>query len=338
MKMKKGVIGVAAALAAILMVASGCSSSGGSTESGTDTTSTAVSATNQQSEGFEIKYPESLQEQFGESLKMEKTPERIIVMTAGPVMTLYEMGVDMVAIPNSSITEWPDDLKAERLPFGMNEIDMESIIALKPDLVILSSTNKEKYGNTLESQGIACYYVNAGPTVQYDEIKTEVQILGEAFNKKEETDAIMKKFTDLETDMAAFKEKSGGKSVGILFSYPPSYMQGSGGYLGDMLEKLGYVNISDKDGQATSNAQLSMEDLIVANPDLLFAVSPTTKTGDDLKTSYEQEFANNPQTWNQLSAVQNDKVVYLGSIYAKSSGINIIDDIRSLMNQLEQYN
>ena len=52
----------------------------------------------------------------------------------------------------------------------------------------------------------------------------------------------------------------------------------------------------------------------------------------------EQEFANNPQTWNQLSAVQNDKVVYLGSIYAKSSGINIIDDIRSLMNQLEQYN
>ena len=101
MKMKKGVIGVAAALAAILMVASGCSS--GSTESGTDTTSTAVSATNQQSEGFEIKYPESLQEQFGESLKMEKTPERIIVMTAGPVMTLYEMGVDMVAIPNSSI-------------------------------------------------------------------------------------------------------------------------------------------------------------------------------------------------------------------------------------------
>ena len=132
----------------------------------------------------------------------------------------------------------------------------------------------------------ASYYVNAGPTVQYDDIKTEVQILGEAFNKKEETDAIMKKFTDLETDMAAFKEKSGGKSVGILFSYPPSYMQGSGGYLGDMLEKLGYVNISDKDGQATSNAQLSMEDLIVANPDLLFAVSPTTKTGDDLKTSY----------------------------------------------------
>ena len=149
MKMNKSVIGVAAALAAILMVASGCSSSGGSTESGTGATSTAaVSTADQQSEGFEIKYPESLKEQFGESLKMEKTPERIIVMTAGPVMTLYEMGVDMVAIPNSSITEWPDDLEAERLPFGMNEIDMESIIALKPDLVILSSTNKEKYGNT----------------------------------------------------------------------------------------------------------------------------------------------------------------------------------------------
>ena len=62
MKMKKGVVGVAAALAAILMVASGCSSSGGSTESGTGATSTAaVSNADQQSEGFEIKYPESLQ-------------------------------------------------------------------------------------------------------------------------------------------------------------------------------------------------------------------------------------------------------------------------------------
>lgn len=335
--MKKGVIGIAAALAAILMVASGCSSSGTPTES--DTASTAnVSATDQKSEGFEIKYPKSLQEQFGESLKMDKTPERIVVMTAGPVMTLYEMGVDMVAIPNSSITQWPDDLKAERLPFSMNEIDMEGIIALKPDLVIISKTNKEKYGNTLESQGIACYYVNAGPTVQYDDIKEEVEILGEAFDKKEETDAILKKFTDLETDMAAFKEKNGGKTAGILFAYPPSFMQGSNGYLGDMLEKLGYVNVADKDGQASSNAQLSMEDLIVANPDLLVAVSPQTKTGEDLKNSYEQEFANNPQTWNQLNAVKNDKVVYLGNIYAKSSGINIIDDIHSLMDQLEQYN
>ena len=81
-----------------------------------------------------------------------------------------------------------------------------------------------------------------------------------------------------------------------------------------------------------------MEDLIVANPDLLFAVSPTTKTGDDLKLLTNKNLQITPQTWNQLSAVQNDKVVYLGSIYAKSSGINIIDDIRSLMNQLEQYN
>ncbi|MFR5069369.1 MAG: hypothetical protein ACLTE2_05775 [Eubacteriales bacterium] len=49
--------------------------------------------------------------------------------------------------------------------------------------------------------------------------------------KRKKLMLIMKKFTDLETDMAAFEEKSGGKSVGILFSPIHHHMQGSGGYL-----------------------------------------------------------------------------------------------------------
>ena len=139
-------------------------------------------------EGFEIKYPESLQEQFGESLKMEKTPERIIVMTAGPCYDFCtKWVVDMVAIPNSSITEWPDDLKAERLPFGMNEIDMESIIALKPDLVILSSTNKRKIRQYIRKPR-HCLLLCKWQVQQCNMMisKQKYKFLGEAFNKKEE--------------------------------------------------------------------------------------------------------------------------------------------------------
>ncbi len=59
----------------------------------------------------------------------------------------------------------------------MNEIDMESIIAFKPILLFFPAQIKEKIRQYIRKpRHFSCYYVNAGPTVQYDDIKTEVQI------------------------------------------------------------------------------------------------------------------------------------------------------------------
>jgi len=290
-------------------------------------------------EQFTIKYPEAMQEKFGEEVVLDKTPERIIVMTSGPVQTLYEMGVEMLAIPDSIISSWSKDIKAQRLPFSYSEIDIEGILALNPDFVILSSYNKEKYGAILEQNNIPTYYVSAGPFVLVDDIKEEVEIFGNAFNKQEEKGIIMKKFQDVENKMKEYKEKNKSESVSVLFGYPPSMTMTSKSYLGDILSKLGFTNVADnnelmlKQGSSTT---LNMEKFVEVDPKLIVAISPSIKNAEDTKKSFQSEFNKNRAIWDKISAVKNGDVVYLGSSLSKSSGIKVIDDINTLIEILEK--
>ena len=299
--------------------------------------SKAEEASSEATQGFIIKYPEALKKGFGEELVLEKKPERIVCMTSGPVQTLYELGVEMVAIPDSGINAWPEDLKAEKLPFGMGEIDTEAIFAMEPDFVILSTGNKEKYGKLFEDKGIPVYYVVAGPAVTYSAIKDEVKVLGEAFKAEEKMNAILEKFTKLEERAAKIKESGKAEKAMILFGYPPSYVQTKTGYLGGMLDMMGFTNVTDGieiSEKMSSSIPLNMEEVLNYNPDIIFATSPSTKTPDELKGQFAEEFEKNKKVWGSLEAVKSDKVVYLGSEYSKSAGIKSIDSITALMDQL----
>lgn len=292
-----------------------------------------------QSSNFSIKYPDDLKEKFGDELSLEKKPERIVCMTAGPVETLYELGVKMLAIPDSIITDWSDKIDAKKLPFGMQDIDIEGILALKPDLVILSTHNKDKYGTILESNNIGTYYVKAGPMVLFDDIKREVKLFGDAFDKKDKTEEIMKKFDDTEKQMNNYKAENKATDMAILFGFPPSMTMTSTSYLGDIMHRLGYNNLSDtnelsKITQGNSSV-LNMEKLVSVDPKLMIACSPGVKDADTLEKNFKQEFDKNKSMWGNIDAVKNNNVIYLGSNFAKSSGIKVLDDITKLIDKLK---
>lgn len=341
--MKKNLLTILT-LSTVMALTTACSNKSGDalSENASETTSDAVSE-DEQSENnesaFSIKYPKSLYEAFGESVELEKIPSRIICMTTGPVETLYEMGIDMMAIPDSITTEWSDDIGAKKLPFSMSDIDIESILAMEPDFVILSTGKKDKYGKVLEDNGISTYYVKAGPMVLFEDIKNEVKIFGEAFNKQEKCDEILKRFDDIEKRMEEYKENHKSQKMAILFGFPPSMTMSSNSYLGDIMSKLGFDNLSDKNELSkmgeSQNYVLNMELMIDVNPEILVACSPGISEASVIQSSFEDEFKKNSAMWKNIDAVKNDNILYLGSNFAKSSGIKIIDDVDSLLDDLE---
>ena len=120
-----------------------------------------------ESAGVTIEYPENMQARgYTEPVVLETTPQRVACLSSSPVLALYEMGVPMVAIPTSSVVDWPEDLaaSAEQLQMAHNtNFDVETVIALEPDLVIMGYTSQETYGNVVSAAGIPVYYVDARP-------------------------------------------------------------------------------------------------------------------------------------------------------------------------------
>jgi ABC-type Fe3+-hydroxamate transport system substrate-binding protein len=294
----------------------------------------AAAETSNQPAAFSLYYPESLQEQFGEGLFLDYIPERVVVMTPNPVLALHEMGIEMLAVPISQLNEWPEEMKGERLPLDRTTVDMEGIMMMEPDFVILSTGKRDTTGAALEEFGIPCYYTLSGPGVTFGNIREMIRLLGEAFGNTGVTASIMSDFDAVEARAAQFKAGHEPQTAAVLLSNPGAYMQGSKSYLGSMLDMLGYTNIADTDGPASS-LPLSMEDLILANPHELFVTVPTAVEPDDARAIYEDAFNENGSVWGQLDAVAEDRVIYMGAKYSHASGLNVIKEFNVLIDLLE---
>lgn len=293
----------------------------------------AETAQTAQTAAITLEYPANMQEKgYTEPLTLTSAPQRVVCMSSTPVLALHEMGVPMVAIPASSVVEWPEDLaaSAEQLQLAHNtNFDIETVVALEPDLVILGYTSQETYGAVLEGAGIPVYYVDAGHTVSYDSILAQTQVLVDAFGADTEVGAdILQRFADLEARLEEVRAQLAGKTVMVLQSAPPShYIQTNGGTLGSMAEMLGLTNVYEND--ASSMAQLDYETALSYDPDLVLCVG-RSKTGEEHRALMEEDFANNPDYWNSIPAIAAGDVIYLPVSYISSAGINVVDNINAL--------
>ncbi|MBQ9535997.1 MAG: ABC transporter substrate-binding protein [Clostridia bacterium] len=279
-----------------------------------------------------LNYPSNMQARgYTEPLVLEKKPEKVVSMSTSPVLALNNLGVNMIAVPASAVVQWPENMKdVTTLQLAHNtNFDIETVVAMEPDLVILGYTSEDTYGKVLTDVNIPVYYVDAGHTVPYASIKLQTEALIDAFGKGSAAgDAMMKAFADLEARLAESKKQLEGKTVMVLQSSPPShYIQTSGGTLGSMAEMIGLTNVYKND--QTFMAPVDYETALELDPDVVLCVG-MSPTGEGHKTLMEEDFANNPEYWNSIPAIERGDVIYLPVRFVSSAGINVIDNIGEL--------
>lgn len=283
--------------------------------------------------GVTIPYPANMQEKgYTDPVALATRPAKVVCMSSTPVLALYEMGVNMSAIPTSTVITWPEDLaaNARQMQLAHNtNFDIETVVALEPDLVLLGYTSADTYGKVLTEAGVPVYFVDAGHTVSYDSIKSQTEALAEAFGRDDEAGAaVMRRFAGLEARLEGVREKLTGKTVIVLQSAPPShYIQTSGGTLGSMAEMIGLTNVYSNG--AHHMAQLDLETAIDYDPDIVLCVG-MSPTGEGHRQLMEEDFAKNPDYWNSIPAIAQGRVLYLPVSYVSSAGINVIDNISTL--------
>ena len=271
-------------------------------------------------ETYKLEYTPTLKTYgFTEPVVLKAKPQRVVSLVHTPVLALHEMGIKQVAVPQAAMLEWPADLvkDAKLLNVSMNSnFDIESVIALEPDLVIVGYQSKDTYGKILDREKIPVYYVDAGHVVSYESIKELTDVLIKAFGQHNAgAEAITDRFNKLEARMAEKRQENKGQKVMVLQSAPPRhYIQGKDGTLGSMLNML--------------------EQALSYEPDLLFCVGGS-KTAAEHQQVMEEDFAKNPEYWNNIKAIREREVIYLPIKYVATAGINVIDNINELIDIID---
>lgn len=293
---------------------------------------------------FVMTYPEDMQALgFMEPLVLERVPQRIVCLSTAPVLALYEMGAKLVGIPSSRVVSWPEKLKesTETVQFSAmssSDFDYESIVALEADLVLVGSSSTE-VGEQIQALGIPVYYVFAGHTVSYDNIKNQTAALTSVFSVDEASTAkaeeIMSRFTALEERLAAVQPVYAGKKVMVLQSGDTSnhYVQTARGTLASMAAMMGFENVYEN--ETSSMAKLDFEQALDYNPELVLCVG--SGTAQDHQALMEQAYSENEAYWYSIDAIKNGDVIYLPVEFCSTAGIHVVDSINTLIDCIEAF-
>lgn len=185
-------------------------------------------------------------------------PQRIISLAPSVTETIYYLGAIDKLIAVSNYCNWPEEVKKKPKVGGMINPSYEKILALKPDLVIISKdvTPKDVY-ERLTALNIKVY-VYAPESLK--NLPEEILKLGKAIGKQKEA---VKLVTDFQRQIRKIKKVFNGQRALFIIWSEPIVVAGKSSHIDEIMNLLGLRNIAD-------SASINLEEIIKRNPEIIF--------------------------------------------------------------------
>jgi len=181
-----------------------------------------------------------LRDDSNRSVVVPHDPRRIITLLPSLTETVCALGACNRLVAVGRFDDWPPSVK--RLPKvgDLDEVNIERIVALRPDLVLLS--NSQRVGARLRELGIASFAIE---TDRYADIARTVRIVGELLGVPQRAAALNARIRAQVRAVAdAAMAQRRGPAPKVYFEVDPApYAAGPDSYIGGLLAKLGVRNI-----------------------------------------------------------------------------------------------
>ncbi|WP_027184656.1 ABC transporter substrate-binding protein [Desulfovibrio inopinatus] len=216
-------------------------------------------------------------------------------------------------------------LKDMPTPGDLKTINMESLLALHPDIVIVTHYAPEDMRSQIEAAGIPVVGVSLyradfeqasrlnpklkDPDKAYTEGMIEgVTLLGEVFGKQDNAVKLIETIKKNRAIVAGHLSNiPDDQKVSCYMANPELHTYGSGKYTGVIMDRAGGKNVA---AELDGYQKVNMEDVLRWNPSVIFVQSRYKSIVPEMKS--------NP-AWAQVDAVKNGKI-YITPEYVKPWG------------------
>lgn len=271
----------------------------------------------------------------GAQVHIPSEPKRIVFLNPSNLEIYASIGGK--AAGKCTSNSYPGDIKEslKDIPeVGMiHAPNLEKIISLKPDLVV--GTNVPFHvmlRKPLEMAGIPLYLnmINS-----YEDVLQTIDEFGKIAGREKEAAAkreqIERAYAEITKDI---QPRKGPKTL-IIFGAPDSFnMSTKSSFGGDLLERLGGINIADKADNVkdSSYIPLSMEFVAKENPDIVMLI--TMGGSKEIVDKLRADMCNNA-IWHDVNAVKENRVYQLPpALFTVNPGTHTIDAMRIMKEYL----
>lgn len=275
---------------------------------------------------------------------IEKTPEKVVILTNEGTEALLALGVTPVGAVQSWLGDpWydhiSDDMKNVEVVGVEQEVNLEKIAALNPDLII---------GNKLRQEAVYEQLSAIAPTVFSDTLrgdwKENFTLYAKALNLEEKGNEVLSQF---DAHLAEVKQSLGDKvnqeiSV-VRFMAGKSRIYYTDSFSGVIFDQLGFKRAAQQAELFTADNKLGnlaievgKEVIPKMDGDVLFYFTYAPQ-GDQAALDTAAEWTNDP-LWKNLNAVKSGNVYEVSdAIWNTAGGVlaaNImLDEIEDIFNK-----
>ena len=249
-----------------------------------------------------------------------KLPERITrAVSLAPNLTeiVFTVGAGDRLVGVTSYCDYPAEAQAIRKIGDTLAPNIENIIALKPQIVLVSTASQmENFARTLDAQGIAYFVTNPN---SLDDIYTSINQIGEIFSATERANQIVDEMKKRVADVEARTARSESVKVFVQIDKNSLYTVGRDSFISDLIRRAGGESLT-KD-LTTAYPKISKETARALNPErIILSESENNREPNEV-------FANSP-------AVKNKQVLSVNADLLSRPGPRIVDGLEKIARAL----
>lgn len=255
-----------------------------------------------------------------------ENPQRIVALEPFALESLLAMGIQPVGAPLDGLNTHLQD-KVEGITNIGNPPNLESVVALKPDLII---------GSQYANQEIYSQAGQIAPTVLFQftgsgDWKQVINSVGNAINEKELATKVLADYNQrIEDFKAQMGDSLSETEVSLVRVYPDGislYQKGS--FAGTILEDAGLSRPSAQQGEDVQ-IKVTKERILDADGDVMFVWTYSFDEKQKAEAETKLKQLQDDPLWSKLNVVQKGQVYEVGEHWLGTGEIAanlVIDDL-----------
>lgn len=271
----------------------------------------------------------TLTDGLGRTVKLDHPAQRIVSLAPSNTEILFATGAGSQVVGRDELSDFPAQVKSLPSVGGsMGQYSTEAIVALKPDLVLAAEINTPELVKSLESLGLTVYYLKNPDTLEqmYGNLQIVAQLTGHESDASTLIDS-------LKSRVAAVDAKISGVTTKPIVFYEidatdptKPYTYGPGTFGDALISRAGGVNFSVAAGIKDAYPQVSLEQIVATNPQvMILGDSAYGATPDGVKAR---------SGWGTIDAVKNTMIFPFDDNLVSRPGPRLVDGLEQLAKLL----
>ncbi len=243
-------------------------------------------------QGRHAQTTDTVVDDYGRTVVVPSQPQRVVSLSPAVTEILFALGAQDLLVGRTDFCVYPDAAMDIPSIGGISNLNIESILALKPDLVISGSMVGKKVTDQMDAMGTPMVCVIEKP--RFEALYDNITAIGCLVDKEHEADSLNKLLRNKIDNLSTYQPTNVSTAYYVVgFGAGGNFTAGGNTFINDIIRMAGGRNIAE----GIEGWSYSLEALMKEDPNYIIVRREDSAAFCDMKP------------YNRLSAVKNGHVI-----------------------------